>query len=147
MEKNIFNTTLATLTTAITAIVGMIAIPFLVLIIAMISDVITGIAVALKEKTFDPEKMKGSFEMRNLVFKGAFKNVGIMFSIIVAFGLDILVPAQVPYFALFTTSYMAITELSSVLGNVSRLGVKIPIFLESVLTRYETHFDNGKKEE
>ena len=121
---------------------GIVAVPIIILVIAMIIDYITGMMSAWLNSELSSKKG----------IKGIVKKISYLALVAVAMIVDWLIcglqqiNVNIKYsvfFAVLVTVWLIINELISVLENLSRMGVPIPNFLKKLINRLKTTVDKG----
>lgn len=122
---------------------GIVAVPIIILVIAMIIDYITGMMSAWLNAELSSKKG----------IKGIVKKVSYLALVAVAMIVDWLIFQGLQqinvdlhysvFFAVLVTVWLIINELISVLENLSRMGVPIPNFLKKLINRLKTTVDKG----
>ena len=122
---------------------GIIAVPIMVLIVAMVIDYITGMSAAWYNSELSSKKG----------IKGIVKKISYLALVVVAMIIDWLISQGLQqinvdfhysvFFAVLVTVWLIINELISVLENLSRMGVPIPNFLKKLINRLKTTVDKG----
>lgn len=124
---------------------GIIVVPFIVMVVMMIIDYVTGMVNAWLKKELSSE----------IGIKGIIKKVGYMALIAVAMGADYLIgsglaAASVPIsynvgLGLLVTVWLTINEMISILENLRKLGVPLPGFFTWFMERLRKNFDGKLK--
>lgn len=146
MEKeNITHGIITLIAAGVAAYFNIIAIPIIVLTVAMLVDYITGMAAAYVNAELSSRRG----------IKGIFKKLGYYSLVCVGVTLDYILCsglAQIGInngtnilFGLIVTVWLIINELISILENLSRLDVPIPKFLKSVVERLKNNVDDKIK--
>lgn len=122
---------------------GIVAVPIIILIVAMIIDYITGMMSAWLNAELSSKKG----------IKGIVKKVSYLALVAVAMIVDWLICCGLQqinvnirysvFFAVLVAVWLIINELISVLENLSRIGVPIPNFLKKLINRLKTTVDKG----
>ena len=122
---------------------GIVAVPIIILVIAMIIDYITGMMSAWLNAELSSKKG----------IKGIVKKVSYLALVAVAMIVDWLIFQGLRqinidmkysvFFAVLVAVWLIINELISVLENLSRMGVPIPNFLKKLINRLKTTVDKG----
>ena len=125
------------------AYAGIIIVPFIVMVIMMIIDYVTGMVNAWLKKELSSE----------IGIRGIIKKVGYMALIAVAMGADYLIgsglaaaAAPVEYkvgLGILVTVWLTINEMISILENLRKLEVPLPGFFTWFIERLHDNF--GKK--
>ena len=112
---------------------GIVAVPIIILIVAMIIDYVTGMMSAWLNSELSSKKG----------IKGIVKKVSYLALVAVAMIVDWLIFQGLQqinvdlnysvFFAVLVTVWLIINELISVLENLSRMGVPIPNFLKKLI--------------
>lgn len=101
----------------------------ILLLITFVSDFISGIAKAIKNKNFKSSKLRGCVS----------KFLCYISSVIIGIVIEILF--NIPALKIIT-SFLIITETISVIENMNELGVKIP---EKIVNLLKGNVENEKK--
>ena len=122
---------------------GIVAVPIIILIVAMIIDYITGMMSAWLNSELSSKKG----------IKGIVKKISYLALVAVAMIVDWLIFQGLRqinidmkysvFFAVLVAVWLIINELISVLENLSRMGVPIPNFLKKLINRLKTTVDKG----
>ena len=122
---------------------GIVAVPIIILVIAMIIDYITGMMSAWLNSELSSKKG----------IKGIVKKISYLALVAVAMIVDWLIFQGLRqinidmkysvFFAVLVAVWLIIKELISVLENLSRMGVPIPNFLKKLINRLKTTVDKG----
>lgn len=127
---------LATAFGVMASILGALTVPFLLLVTANVIDYITGIWSA---------RSQGIAITSGMGIRGIYKKVGMYFLIVVGFMIDclfryagmelqiVLPPQYSCLVALVMCVWLLVNELISIVENLDRIGVKIPLFLKPLL--------------
>lgn len=120
---------------------GIVAVPIIILIVAMIIDYITGMMSAWLNSELSSKKG----------IKGIVKKISYLALVAVAMIVDWLIFQGLQqinvdlnysvFFAVLVTVWLIINELISVLENLSRMGVPIPNFLKKLIDRLKNTVD------
>ena len=121
---------------------GIVAVPIIILIVAMIIDYVTGMLSAWLNAELSSKKG----------IKGIVKKVSYLALVAVAMIVDWLIFQGLQqinvdlhysvFFAVLVTVWLIINELISVLENLSRMGVPIPNFLKNLINRLKATVDD-----
>lgn len=121
---------------------GIVAVPIIILIVAMIIDYITGMMSAWLNAELSSKKG----------IKGIVKKISYLALVAVAMIVDWLIFQGLQqinvdlhysvFFAVLVTVWLIINELISVLENLSRMGVPIPNFLKNLINRLKATVDD-----
>ena len=121
---------------------GIVAVPIIILIVAMIIDYVTGMMSAWLNSELSSKKG----------IKGIVKKVSYLALVAVAMIVDWLIFQGLQqinvdlhysvFFAVLVTVWLIINELISVLENLSRMGVPIPNFLKKMVNRLKNTVDD-----
>lgn len=139
----------AVITAAVTAFAvyfKALAVPLFVLLVMMVIDYISGMSAAWRVGELSSKKG----------IDGVIKKVGYMALVAVAMGVDYLifsgfaaVNVNIGFnmlFGVLVAVWLIINEMISILENLSRLGVPIPLFLTKVVKKLKiTTETNGEK--
>lgn len=122
------------------------AVPLVVLVIMMVIDYITGMVSAWINK--DLSSRKGII--------GIVKKICYMALVAVAMGVDWLMYCGISaakitaaydmWFGLLVAIWLIINEMISVLENLSRIGVPMPLFLTKAVKKLKITVDNESEE-
>ena len=120
---------------------GIVAVPIIILIIAMIIDYATGMMSAWLNSELSSKKG----------IKGIVKKISYLALVAVAMIVDWLIFQGLQqinvdlhysvFFVILVTVWLIINELISVLENLSRMGVPIPNFLKKIIDRLKNTVD------
>ena len=120
---------------------GIVAVPIIILIVAMIIDYVTGMMSAWLNSELSSKKG----------IKGIVKKISYLALVAVAMIVDWLIFQGLQqinvdlhysvFFAVLVTVWLIINELISVLENLSRMGVPIPNFLKKLIDRLKNTVD------
>ena len=126
---------------------GIVAVPIIILVIAMIIDYITGMMSAWLNSELSSKKG----------IKGIVKKISYLALVAVAMIVDWLICCGLQqinvsikysvFFAVLVTVWLIINELISVLENLSRMGVPIPNFLKKLIDRLKNTVDESERED
>ena len=126
---------------------GIVAVPIIILIVAMIIDYVTGMMSAWLNSELSSKKG----------IKGIVKKVSYLALVAVAMIVDWLIFQGLQqinvdlhysvFFAVLVTVWLIINELISVLENLSRMGVPIPNFLKKLIDRLKNTVDESERED
>ena len=126
---------------------GIVAVPIIILIVAMIIDYVTGMLSAWLNSELSSKKG----------IKGIVKKVSYLALVAVAMIVDWLIFQGLQqinvdlhysvFFAVLVTVWLIINELISVLENLSRMGVPIPNFLKKLIDRLKNTVDESERED
>ena len=132
---------------AATCYLGIVAVPIVVLLIAMIIDYVTGMMSAWLNSELSSKKG----------IKGIVKKISYLALVAVAMIVDWLIFQVLQqinvdlhysvFFAVLVTVWLIINELISVLENLSRMGVPIPNFLKKIIDRLKNTVDESERED
>ncbi len=121
------------------------AVPLIVLVTAMLVDYITGIASA-----FINRELSSKVGLRGII-----KKISYIALVVVAMGADYLIYGgfsainiQFDYnmwFGVLVTIWLVINEMISILENLVRIGVPVPVFLTKLISRLKTQADKEIK--
>lgn len=109
---------------------------FLLPVIGVCADIITGWIQASVNGTWDSTKMR----------KGLYRKSGELLLVILAWaiGLAVALPVNV---AAFVSGYIVIMELLSVVENLDQAGVPIPKAIVKMLRKAKDQMERGDKDE
>lgn len=136
-------TFISTVITGLLYYLGIVAVPIIILVIAMIIDYVTGMLSAWLNAELSSKKG----------IKGIIKKVGYLALVAAAMILDWLISQGLQqinvnmnysvFFAVLVAVWLIINELISVLENLSRMGVPIPNFMKKLIDRLKTTVEKG----
>lgn len=137
----------STALTMLTYYLGMVAVPIVVLMIAMIIDYVTGMVSAWHKAELSSKK--GVF--------GIVKKVSYLGLVCVGMGVDWLIYSGLHsvgvdlgytiFFGLLVTIWLVINELISILENLGSIGVPLPKFLLTIIKKLKTTTENKVESE
>ncbi len=126
---------------------GIVAVPIIILIVAMIIDYITGMMSAWLNAELSSKKG----------IKGIVKKISYLALVAVAMIVDWLIFQGLQqinvdlhysvFFVVLVAVWLIINELISVLENLSRMSVPIPNFLKKLINRLKTTIDESERED
>ena len=126
---------------------GIVAVPIIILIVAMIIDYVTGMLSAWLNAELSSKKG----------IKGIVKKVSYLALVAVAMIVDWLICCGLQqinvdikytvFFAVLVAVWLIINELISVLENLSRMGVPIPNFLKKLIDKLKNTVDESERED
>lgn len=126
---------------------GIVAVPIVVLLIAMIIDYVTGMISAWYKSELSSKK--GVF--------GIVKKVSYLGLVCVGMGVDWLIYSGLHsvgvdlgytiFFGLLVTIWLVINELISILENLGSIGVPLPKFLLTIIKKLKTTTENKVESE
>lgn len=138
----------AMLTAAATVFVlycNTLAIPLVILFIAMIVDYITGITSAYINRELSSK----------VGLRGIIKKISYVALVAVAMGADYLIYGGFSainininydlWFSVLVTIWLIINEMISILENLVKIGVPIPSFLTKLISKLKTEADKDNK--
>ena len=147
MDKQI--TIQAVVTSALTVLtlyLNMLAVPLIVLMAVMIIDYITGMIAAWHNAELSSKK--GAF--------GIVKKICYIALVCVGMGVDWLIYGGIEqiginlnytmFFGLLVTIWLVINEMISILENLSRIGVPLPVFLTKVVHKLKVTIESKTNE-
>ncbi len=122
----------------------------MLLLILMIADYISGMLASKKEALeFPDDKNYGWSSKKSII--GIYKKVGYIFTVFAAVNVDYLLYKYAgemgveilseTIFGLLVTIWLVINEIISILENVGRLGVKLPVVLTKILVELKKSID------
>ena len=121
---------------------GIVAVPIIILVIAMIIDYVTGMMSAWLNAELSSKKG----------IKGIVKKVSYLALVAAAMIVDWLICCGLQqinvdikysvFFAVLVAVWLIVNELISVLENLSRMGVPIPNFLKNLINRLKATVDD-----
>lgn len=108
---------------------------FLLPIIGIAVDIVTGWIQASVNGTWDSTKMR----------KGLYRKGGEILIVIFAYLMERGIPAlQELHIARFISLYVVLMEILSVIENLDQAGVPVPAFLHDRLKKIKDRADNGE---
>lgn len=133
--------------TMLTYYLGMVAVPIVVLMIAMIIDYVTGMVSAWHKAELSSKK--GIF--------GIVKKISYLGLVCVGMGVDWLIYSGLHsvgvdlgytiFFGVLVTIWLVINELISILENLGAIGVPLPKFLLKIIKKLKTTTENKVESE
>ena len=144
MKETTIKFAFAGITTAISAYLGWIAVPLVILTLAMICDYATGIAAAWIENSLSSRV--GIVGIVKKVCYLATVGVGVTADWVIstAFSSE----TDMHLFGLLVTVWLVINELISILENLTKIGVPMPKFLTALIkhlsSAVESKGENGQ---
>lgn len=139
-------TFISTVITGLLYYLGIVAVPIIMLIVAMIIDYITGMMAAWLNAELSSKRG----------IKGIVKKVSYLALVAVAMIVDWLICCGLQqinvnikysvFFAVLVSVWLIINELISTLENLSRMGVPIPKFLKKIINKLKMTVDKGDGE-
>ena len=133
--------------TMLTYYLGMVAVPIVVLMIAMIIDYVTGMVSAWHKAELSSKK--GIF--------GIVKKISYLGLVCVGMGVDWLIYSGLHsvgvdlgytiFFGVLVTIWLIINELISILENLGTIGVPLPKFLLKIIKKLKTTTENKVESE
>ena len=140
-EEFLQQTFVSAVITGLLHYLGIVAVPIIILIIAMIIDYVTGMMSAWLNAELSSKKG----------IKGIVKKISYLALVAVAMIVDWLICCGLQqinvdikytvFFAVLVAVWLIINELISVLENLSRMGVPIPNFLKKMIDRLKNTVD------
>lgn len=101
-------------------------------------DILTGLLAALYNKKIDSK----------VSYKGFVRKMGLIAGLALAFLIDVLLSDGVPIFTTGTLLYLSANEGISILENLSKMNIKLPLGLGDRLKQTIEHNNNvGKDKE
>lgn len=126
---------------------GIVAVPIIILIVAMIIDYVTGMLSAWLNSELSSKKG----------IKGIVKKISYLALVAVAMIVDWLICCGLQqinvdikytvFFAVLVAVWLIINELISVLENLAKMGVPIPNFLKKLIDRLKNTVDESERED
>ena len=147
MKENFLQILLATVTGAIVAYLNVLLVPFLVLIIVMIIDYVTGMAQAYVSHTLNSRiGVVGIIKKISYITAVA---VGIVADYLISSALtQVGIDIKINYcIGMIVTIWFIINELISVLENLAEIGIPLPNFLVSIVKRLKVVVENKTDED
>lgn len=140
-EEFLQQTFVSAVITGLLHYLGIVAVPIIILIIAMIIDYVTGMMSAWLNAELSSKKG----------IRGIVKKISYLALVAVAMIVDWLICCGLQqinvdikysvFFAVLVAVWLIINELISVLENLSRMGVPIPNFLKKLINRLKNTVD------
>lgn len=122
----------------------------MLLLILMIADYISGMLASKKEAIEYPNDKNYGWSSKKSVI-GIYKKVGYMFTVFAAVSVDYLLYKYAgdmgveilseTIFGLLVTIWLVINEIISILENVGRMGVELPVTITKVLAELKKSID------
>lgn len=147
MKENFLQILFATVTGAIVAYLNVLLVPFLVLVIVMIIDYVTGMAQAYVSHTLNSR----------IGVVGIIKKISYITAVAVGIVADYLISSaltqvginlQINYcIGMIVTIWFIINELISVLENLAEIGIPLPKFLVAIVKRLKVVVENKTDED
>ena len=147
MKENVIQALFSAALGAIMAYLNILLVPFVVLLVVMITDYFTGMAEAYVNKTLNSR----------IGVVGILKKIGYIVAVavgvvadylitnaLVKIGIDINVSG---YIGLVVTIWFIINELISILENLTEIGTPLPKFLVNLVKRLKITVDNTAESE
>ena len=147
MKENVIQALFSAALGAIMAYLNILLVPFVVLLVVMITDYFTGMAEAYVNKTLNSR----------IGVVGILKKIGYIVAVavgvvadylitnaLIKIGIDINVSG---YIGLVVTIWFIINELISILENLTEIGTPLPKFLVSLVKRLKITVDNTAESE
>lgn len=147
MKENFLQILFATVTGAIVAYLNVLLVPFLVLIIVMIIDYVTGMAQAYVSHTLNSRiGVVGIIKKISYITAVA---VGIVADYLISSALtQVGIDIKINYcIGMIVTIWFIINELISVLENLAEIGIPLPNFLVSIVKRLKIVVENKTDED
>lgn len=147
MKENFLQILFATVTGAIVAYLNVLLVPFLVLIIVMIIDYVTGMAQAYVSHTLNSRiGVVGIIKKISYITAVA---VGIVADYLISSALtEVGIDIKINYcIGMIVTIWFIINELISVLENLAEIGIPLPNFLVSIVKRLKVVVENKTDED
>jgi toxin secretion/phage lysis holin len=112
-------------------------IPFLVVIVFIILDIITGLVKAFYNNSYSSSEMR----------KGGLRKIGIFLAVVLCYIVEVCLPylnitINIPI-TVIAAAYLAFMEITSIIENLSALNPNIKDFLESIINKIK----GGSKDE
>ena len=147
IEKKSVQAAFTAALTMLTYYLGMVAVPIVVLMIAMIIDYVTGMVSAWHKAELSSKK--GIF--------GIVKKISYLGLVCVGMGVDWLIYSGLHsvgvdlgytiFFGVLVTIWLIINELISILENLGTIGVPLPKFLLKIIKKLKTTTENKVESE
>jgi len=146
-EEFLQQTFVSAVITGLLHYLGIVAVPIIILIVAMIIDYVTGMMSAWLNSELSSKKG----------IKGIVKKISYLALVAVAMIVDWLICCGLQqinvdikytvFFAVLVAVWLIINELISVLENLAKMGVPIPNFLKKLINRLKTTIDESERED
>ena len=146
-EEFLQQTFVSAVITGLLHYLGIVAVPIIILIVAMIIDYVTGMMSAWLNSELSSKKG----------IKGIVKKVSYLALVAVAMIVDWLICCGLQqinvnikysvFFAVLVAVWLIINELISVLENPAKMGVPIPNFLKKLIDRLKNTVDESERED
>lgn len=147
MKENVIQALFSAALGAIMAYLNILLVPFVVLLVVMITDYLTGMAEAYVNKTLNSR----------IGVVGILKKIGYIVAVavgvvadylitnaLIKIGIDINVSG---YIGLVVTIWFIVNELISILENLTEIGTPLPKFLVNLVKRLKITVDNTAESE
>ena len=118
--------------------------------LVMLTDYVTGILAAKREAIERPEDTTAGLSSRKGIL-GIIKKLGYMFMVVSAFLLDFLLEGLAAdmgialeaetFFGGLTLLWLILNELLSIIENIGRMGVPVPVYLKKIVTELKEQTD------
>ncbi len=111
--------------------------------LTLFGNLITGLLYAHQTGTYDPERGR----------QAVYRKAGMITGIVILILVDLMIMGMartsgitynIPFFACLLTGYAAVHELTSMLGNIKKLGNKVPAAIDAAAQKAEAALDQGK---
>lgn len=147
MKENVIQALFSAAIGAVMAYLNMLLVPFVVLLVVMITDYFTGMAEAYVNKTLNSR----------IGVVGILKKIGYIVAVAVGVVADYLISNALikigidinvgGYIGLVVTIWFIINELISILENLTEIGTPLPKFLVNLVKRLKITVDNTAESE
>lgn len=147
MKENVIQALFSAALGALMAYLNILLVPFVVLLVVMITDYFTGMAEAYVNKTLNSR----------IGVVGILKKIGYIVAVAVGVVADYLITNALikigidinvgGYIGLVVTIWFIINELISILENLTEIGTPLPKFLVSLVKRLKITVDNTAESE
>ena len=147
MKENVIQALFSAALGAVMAYLNILLVPFVVLLVVMITDYLTGMAEAYVDKTLNSR----------IGVVGILKKIGYIVAVAVGVVADYLITNALikigidfnvsGYIGLVVTIWFIINELISILENLSEIGTPLPKFLVKLVKRLKITVDNTAESE
>ena len=147
MKENVIQALFSAAIGAVMAYLNILLVPFVVLLVVMITDYFTGMAEAYVNKTLNSR----------IGVVGILKKIGYIVAVAVGVVADYLITNALikigidinvgGYIGLVVTIWFIINELISILENLTEIGTPLPKFLVSLVKRLKITVDNTAESE
>jgi len=116
---------------------------FILYALTLFGNLATGLLYANQTNSYDQEKGR----------QAVYRKAGMLTGIIILVLVDLMIMGMarssgitynIPFFACILIGYAAVHELTSMLGNIKKLGNKVPAVIDAAAQKAESALDQGK---